>query len=62
MINIYLDSCCYDCSKALLDMDYSEYNSFDMRDGESAFREYTIKCKKSDVCMIRKNAENSNND
>lgn len=45
MINIYLDNCCYDCSKALLDIDYSEYNSFDMRDDESAFREYTIKCK-----------------
>lgn len=62
MIKIYLDECCYGCGKALLDMDYEDSAMCYANGDRVCGRDYTIVCKKSDVCMIRKNAEELDND
>lgn len=62
MIKIYLDECCYGCGKALLDMDYEDGVLYCAAGDRVGGRDYTIVCKKSDVCMIRKNMEEMDND
>lgn len=58
MINLYLSDVCYGCDQADLDM---EYVTLDSLEWTVERREYSISCKKSDVCYKCIEAEKAKN-